>query len=283
MIRAHSHRFGSGLAANAEVPVDVPVIVPEQAKAYVGKEVVVRGYVFDVGVSDNDDSLLLNFGGVYPGHFFNAVILSAHLASFPDARSWAHKVIKVRGQVQPYNGRGKPEIVLERPEQVTVELETTATLAGLPEGVQGAGEVDAVAGPGGGVTREAVSSPATGLDSPPRPIKQARPQYPQEAYVKKIDGTVLVEALIDTSGRVVRARILHSVPLLDSAALEAAYRWVFQPAIKNGKRVPTIIHMPVAFRIYDNDSPEGVEQREADHTPPNQEMTRAWQRDRGAP
>lgn len=67
--------------------------------------------------------------------------------------------------------------------------------------------------------------------------------------------------MIDTSGRVVRARILHSVPLLDSAALEAAYRWVFQPAIKNGKRVPTIIHMPVAFRIYDNDSPGGVEQR----------------------
>ena len=88
------------------------------------------------------------------------------------------------------------------------------------------------------------------FDSPPRPIKQARPQYPQEAFVKKIEGTVLVEALIDTSGRVVRARVIQSVPLLDAAALQAAYQWVFQPAIKHGRPVPTIIHMPVAFRIY---------------------------------
>ena len=88
------------------------------------------------------------------------------------------------------------------------------------------------------------------FDSPPRVIKQVKPQYPQDAFVKKIEGTVLVEALIDAQGRVARARVIQSVPLLDAAALQAAYGWMFHPAIKHGRPVATIIHMPVAFRIY---------------------------------
>jgi TonB family protein len=106
------------------------------------------------------------------------------------------------------------------------------------------------------------AGPVFDFDSPPRPTKQARPQYPREAFDKRIDGTVLVEALIDTSGRIVRARVIQSVPLLDAAALQAAYRWEFRPAIKNGKPVGSIIHMPVAFRIYGGAPPGGVDPRE---------------------
>jgi TonB family protein len=88
------------------------------------------------------------------------------------------------------------------------------------------------------------------FDSPPRVIKGAKPQYPQAAFAAKIEGTVLVEALIDVEGRISRARVIQSVPGLDEAALEAARRWRFEPARKAGKPVATIIHMPVAFRIY---------------------------------
>jgi len=121
---------------------------------------------------------------------------------------------------------------------------------GMEEGVEGGVVGGVPGGVLGGVLGGTGTGPVMDFDSPPRPIKQARPQYPQEAFVKKIEGTVLVEALIDTSGRVVRARVIQSVPLLDAAALQAAYQWVFQPAIKHGRPVPTIIHMPVAFRIY---------------------------------
>jgi protein TonB len=87
-------------------------------------------------------------------------------------------------------------------------------------------------------------------DAPPRIVKQTKPQYPQEAFIKKIEGTVIVEILIDSSGRVVRARVLQSVPLLDAAALQTVYQWIFQPAVKRGRPVPTIAHAPVAFRIF---------------------------------
>jgi TonB family protein len=85
-------------------------------------------------------------------------------------------------------------------------------------------------------------------DSPPQPVTIIRPAYPPEAFAKRVQGTVLVEILIDSSGRVVRARVIDSVPMLDEAALEAAYQWVFQPAIKDGKLVPTIAHAPIAFK-----------------------------------
>jgi protein TonB len=102
----------------------------------------------------------------------------------------------------------------------------------------------------GGMLGGTGTGPVMDFDSPPRVIKQAKPQYPQDAFVKKIEGTVLIEALVDSQGRVSRARVIQSVPLLDAAALQAVYQWVFQPAMKHGRPVATIIHMPVAFRIY---------------------------------
>jgi DNA/RNA endonuclease YhcR with UshA esterase domain len=60
----------------------------------------------------------VNFGGRYPNHVFTAVIFSKNLQSFPEARSWEGKVLRVRGKVQLY--REKPEIILTAPDQVTV-------------------------------------------------------------------------------------------------------------------------------------------------------------------
>ena len=121
-------------------------------------------------------------------------------------------------------------------------------------GMEGGIEGGVVGGVPGGVLGGTLGGTGTGavmdFDSPPRVIKQARPQYPQDAFVKKIEGTVLIEALVDSQGRVARARVIQSVPLLDAAALQAVYQWVFQPAMKHGRPVATIIHMPVAFRIY---------------------------------
>jgi len=86
-------------------------------------------------------------------------------------------------------------------------------------------------------------------DQPPRPIRMDKPQYPQEAFVKKIEGTVEVQILIDVSGKVTNACIVQSVPHLNRAALEAVYQWRFSPAIKNGSPVATIARAPVIFRI----------------------------------
>ncbi|HEX9185696.1 MAG TPA: energy transducer TonB [Vicinamibacteria bacterium] len=86
-------------------------------------------------------------------------------------------------------------------------------------------------------------------DSPPRPLHVTRPQYPAEARARNLEGTVVVELLIDADGRVTRSRVMQSVPGLDEAALACVQTWRFAPAVKNGQRVPTLAHAPIAFRL----------------------------------
>ncbi|HSB60772.1 MAG TPA: TonB family protein [Vicinamibacteria bacterium] len=125
---------------------------------------------------------------------------------------------------------------------------------GLADGMEGGVEGGQVGGVPGGVLGGVVGGTGTGpvmdYDQPPRLIKQSRPLYPQEAFIKKIEGTVVLEILIDATGRVIRARVIQSVPLLDAAAVKSVSDWVFTPATKHGRPVATLAHVPVSFRIF---------------------------------
>jgi protein TonB len=87
-------------------------------------------------------------------------------------------------------------------------------------------------------------------DTPPRLLRATKPLYPQDAFVKKVQGTVLLEILIDERGRVARARVLQSVAGLDQAALEAVAAWQFVPATHGGVPVATLAQAPIRFTIY---------------------------------
>ena len=121
---------------------------------------------------------------------------------------------------------------------------------GMDEGVEGG----VVGGVPGGVLGGCVGctgdGPVTDYDQAPRPIKITRPQYPQDAFIKKIEGKVVLEILIDSTGHVVKARVVQSVPMLDQAAVQTVYQWVFSPAMKKGRPVATIALAPVDFRIF---------------------------------
>lgn len=95
------------------------------------------------------------------------------------------------------------------------------------------------------------SQPVADYDKPPKPLKMTRPQYPKEAFDAKIEGTVVVEILIDEKGRVHPRRILTSIPALDAAAIATVEEWVFSPATKKGHAVASIAHAPIGFRVFD--------------------------------
>ncbi len=83
----------------------------------------------------------------------------------------------------------------------------------------------------------------------PTKIKDVPPIYPPEAMAAKIQGTVIIEATIDTSGFVNDAKILRSIPLLDQAALDAVRQWEFTPTLVNGQAVPVIMTVTVNFAV----------------------------------
>jgi protein TonB len=128
--------------------------------------------------------------------------------------------------------------------------------SGVPEGMEEGVEGGVVGGVPGGVLGGVIGGTGTGpvpvrdVDRPPRLLRQVKPVYPSEAFVKKIEGTVVLEIVIDERGRVARTRIVQSVRLLDAAAVEAVRQWVFAPAEKGGRPVAAIAMAPVSFRIF---------------------------------
>src|SRR4030095_99006 len=131
------------------------------------------------------------------------------------------KVPEFTAPVEPKEEPLKPEARTPDTEQAGSE---SGSDMGVPEGMEVGVEGGVVGGVPGGVIGGVIGGtgdiPVMDYDTPPRLIKQTRPVYPQDAFIKKIEGVVEVEILIDVTGRVSRARIMRSVPLLDQAAIE---------------------------------------------------------------
>jgi len=91
--------------------------------------------------------------------------------------------------------------------------------------------------------------PVGGKILPPRKIHNQVPVYPPMALAARVEGTVIIEAVISTTGTVQEARVVTSVPLLDEAALAAVRQWVFTPTLLNGVPVPVIMTVKVEFML----------------------------------
>ena len=145
----------------------------------------------------------------------------------------------------------EPEKGIDPLKQFGVENGSEAgSVDGMATGIEGGTVGGTPNGMLGGVLGGTGDNPVLDYDQPPRLLKQTRPVYPQEAFIKKIEGIVMLEIVIGVDGKVGRARVLRSIPQLDAAAVQTVRQWVFSPAIKGGRPVPTIANAPVSFRIY---------------------------------
>jgi protein TonB len=87
------------------------------------------------------------------------------------------------------------------------------------------------------------------MDTPPLPVAQPKPRYPEHARQNAIHGTVVVVLLVSALGQVAHAEIRESIPALDGAALAAARLWSFEPASLGGQPVPSVVFAPVTFEL----------------------------------
>jgi protein TonB len=84
---------------------------------------------------------------------------------------------------------------------------------------------------------------------PPAKVRDVKPIYPPIAQSARVQGVVIIEAVIDTEGRVVDARILRSIPLLDQAALDAVQQWQYTPTVVNNTPQAVIMTVTVNFAL----------------------------------
>jgi DNA/RNA endonuclease YhcR with UshA esterase domain len=92
-----------------------PIIAPEDAAKFVGKEVIVQGKVTQIVLSVNLTTHI-NLGGVYPNHVFTARAFKVNQPLFADVKEYDGKVVQVQGVVRLY--RSKPEIVMTERSQI---------------------------------------------------------------------------------------------------------------------------------------------------------------------
>ncbi len=83
--------------------------------------------------------------------------------------------------------------------------------------------------------------PMEQIDIAPVPIEQYNPETPPIAKIKKLSAKVTLKALVNHKGEVEKVEIISIVPPsnvgFDKVSIEAAQKWKFQPAIKDGIRV----------------------------------------------
>lgn len=84
---------------------------------------------------------------------------------------------------------------------------------------------------------------------PPSKVHHVDPVYPPLALAARVEGIVLLEAVIDEAGRVQKLRVLRSIPLLDGSAMDAVRQWRYEPTLLNGSPVPIIMTVTVTYRL----------------------------------
>lgn len=136
-------------------------------------------------------------------------------------------------------------------------LDTTAPT--LPVGGGGTGRGTGIGsgqgsglGPGyGGGTGGGAYRPGSGVTLP-RVIREVKPQYTADAMRAKVQGTVLLECIVQVDGTVSDVQIVRSLdPVfgLDQEAVKAARQWRFVPGTRFGQPVPVIVSIELSFTL----------------------------------
>jgi TonB family protein len=80
-------------------------------------------------------------------------------------------------------------------------------------------------------------------------ISKVAPVYPEEARTAKIQGSVVLKAMINQTGDVVSLDLVSGHPLLAPAAMDAVRQWKYRPYLLNGKAVAVETQITVNFTL----------------------------------
>jgi periplasmic protein TonB len=158
-------------------------------------------------------------------------------------------------QLEPVNIEPPPEPVAIAAQPMAGSIQTTT---GVPLGTGAPGNSR---GPGDdGVGTEKGSSrpgtrgpyqPGNGV-LPPRIRLKVDPQYSADAMRAKIQGLVVVSAVVLPDGSVTDVRVIRSLDRtfgLDMKAIEAARQWRFFPGTRQGEPVPVLVNIELLFNL----------------------------------
>jgi TonB family protein len=107
--------------------------------------------------------------------------------------------------------------------------------------------------PDGGLPANQAGGGSARRDDGPVPLDANPPvEYPVSLYQQRVSGTVLLRLFVNDSGRVIpestRVQESSGYPAFDSAAIAAAPRLRYAPALRGGQPVAAAFVQPIQFR-----------------------------------
>ena len=159
-----------------------------------------------------------------------------------------------------------PSKAISAPVQKTQEAPPVpvGTSAGLVGGVPGGVAGGLPNGVFGEMVNSAPSVPVLAKSPVPTPVRRMRiasriaeanlihdvaPQYPPEAGRARIEGTVVLMAVIGTDGSVKDVRVESGLPILAQAAIDAVKQWRYKPCMKDGQPVEVDSRITINFTL----------------------------------
>jgi len=147
------------------------------------------------------------------------------------------------------------EPVPENAPQIIAQMSTSLSIGDIdaPPGDGGLGGESEGAGVGRGT-----SGPGDGIYTvgggvmAPQAISQPLPLYTEEARKSRVEGLVLLQAIIRRDGSVDSFKVIRGLGYgLDESAINTiATKWRFKPGTLNGRPVDVMANIEVSFRLY---------------------------------
>ncbi len=80
-------------------------------------------------------------------------------------------------------------------------------------------------------------------------LRQVNPQYPTQARQERVEGTVVLQAVISKDGSVQKLTVVSGPSMLTKAAMEAVKQWRYRPFALNGEPVEADTQINVNFKL----------------------------------
>jgi periplasmic protein TonB len=149
-----------------------------------------------------------------------------------------------------------PQKVQMIKEEDTPPPQMSGVMGGVPGGVPG-GQMGGVIG--GIISSTPVTVPKVAAPTRVRVssgvtqgllVRKVEPSYPQMAKIARVQGAVVLSALIGKDGVIQNLRVVSTAsPLLNQSALEAVKQWRYRPYILNGEPVEVDTTITVNFTL----------------------------------
>jgi protein TonB len=78
-------------------------------------------------------------------------------------------------------------------------------------------------------------------------LRRVAPIYPPIAKQRRLSGTLVVDALVDKTGKVANMQLISGPPIFKDAAFEAIKQWQFKPARLNGQPIDQNTQIKLQF------------------------------------